>query len=146
MSGINENKRPKVGVGLIIIKNGAHVLLGKRVGAHGEGEYAGVGGHMENGESINDTAVRELKEEIGDEIKIKNLRLLCTSNIRKYSPKHYVDFGMAADWVSGEAKIMEPDKIEGWGWYPINDLPEPVFEFVRIYIESLRTGQQFFEV
>ena len=146
MSSIDESKRPKVGVGLIIIKNQTEVLLGKRIGAHGEGEYAGVGGHMENGEATAETAMRELREEIGDAVRIKDLRVICTSNVRKYHPKHYVDFGMVAEWVSGEPEIMEPDKIISWDWYPLGNLPEPLFEFVRIYIKALNTGQQFFEI
>ena len=38
--------QPTVGVGVMILKNGC-VLLGKRKGAHGEGEYAIPGGHPE---------------------------------------------------------------------------------------------------
>jgi len=39
---MEQENRPKVGVGIMIIKNGK-VLLGKRKGSHGAGQYAWPG-------------------------------------------------------------------------------------------------------
>lgn len=122
-----EIERPKVGVGLFLIKNGTHVLLGKRRGAHGDGEYGGTGGHMEGLETFAQTTLRELREEIGNDIQITEPKFLCLSNLRQYAPKHYIDIGMTAEWVSGEPQIMEPNKIESWDWYALDSLPEPLF-------------------
>jgi 8-oxo-dGTP diphosphatase len=41
-----EEKRPKVGVGIIVLQEGK-VLLGKRKNSHGEGTWAFGGGHLE---------------------------------------------------------------------------------------------------
>jgi len=87
------HERPKVGVGLLLIKD-RKILLGKRKGAHGAGEYAGFGGHLEGLETFEDGLLRELAEEGGPDIKVKNLRFLSVTNLRKYAPKHYVDIGM----------------------------------------------------
>ena len=103
------NERPKVGIGVLIFKEGK-VLLGKRKNAHGEGEYAGTGGHLENLESFADCAKRETLEETG--IEIDNVRFLCVTNLRKYAPKHYIDIGVTADWKSGEPQVLEPEKVE----------------------------------
>jgi len=65
---------PKVGVGVMILKDGK-VLLGKRKNAHGEGQYANTGGHVEPMESLVDTAKRETMEEAG--IVITNVHFLC---------------------------------------------------------------------
>jgi 8-oxo-dGTP diphosphatase len=51
----------------MIVKNGS-VLLGKRKGSHGEGEYAFPGGHLEYMESFEQCAHRETLEECGVEI------------------------------------------------------------------------------
>ena len=59
---------PKVGVGVMIIKNGK-VLFHKRKGSHGDGEYAWPGGHLEYMESFEDCVRREVYEEAGIEIK-----------------------------------------------------------------------------
>lgn len=133
---------PRVGVGLLIFKDGK-VLMGKRKGAHGSGEHSGPGGHLEHLESIEECARRETREETG--IEIENIRFLCLSNLTAYAPKHYVDIGIIADWKSGEPMVMEPDKCESWGWYAIEDLPQPFFGVVPNYIEAYKTGRNFFD-
>lgn len=137
-------QRPKVGVGLLLIKND-QVLLGQRKNSHGEGEYAAIGGHLEYLESMEEGVLRELAEECGPQIKIKNLRMLCVINLKKYRPKHYVDIGFAAEWVSGKPKVMEPDKIGNWQWFDIDNLPTPIFAVDPLYVEALKTGRVYFE-
>jgi 8-oxo-dGTP diphosphatase len=136
-------ERPKVGVGLLIVR-GNKILLGKRKGSHGEGEYGGTGGHMEHLESFEETALRELLEEAGPDIKVKNMRFLCITNLTAYAPKHYVDVGMVAEWDSGEPQITEPDKKESWGWYDLDNLPSPFFSVMENYITAYKTGQIYF--
>lgn len=138
------NEKPRVGVGLLVIRND-EVLLGTRKGSHGAGEHAGPGGHLELGETIEQCVHRELAEEAGPDIRIKNLGFLCFINMRKYMPKHYAHIHMIADWESGEPILMEPDKQEGWGWYPISSLPEPLFGTMPEAIEAYKTGKTFFE-
>lgn len=132
----------KVGVGVMIIKDGK-VLLGKRKGSHGQGEYAWPGGHLEYMESFEECAKREVKEETGMEI--QNVRFLRLMNLKEYAPKHYADVGLIADWGSGEPKIIEPDRIEGWNWYDIDNLPEPLFKTIPSYIEAYKTGRNFWD-
>jgi 8-oxo-dGTP diphosphatase len=89
--------------------------------------------------------MRELEEEAGPDIRIKNLGFLCFINLRKYLPKHYAHIHMVADWGSGEPSIMEPDKQAGWGWYGIDDLPQPLFGTTQEAVEAYKTGKNFFE-
>lgn len=138
-------ERPLVGVGLLVVKGGKEILLGTRKGSHGQGEHAGPGGHLEIGETIEECARRELAEEAGPDIKVKNLGFLCFINLRRYMPKHYAHIHMIAEWESGEPKLMEPDKQEGWGWYGIDDLPRPLFGTMPEAIEAYKTGKNFFE-
>lgn len=139
---MSQNDIPKVGVGIMILKDGK-VLLGKRKGSHGEGEYAFPGGHLEYMESFKSCAGREVEEECG--IKIKNIRFQFLANITKYAPKHYVHVGLIADWRTGKPKNLEPDKCESWGWYSINNLPEPLFEMCRLSIESYQSNINYFD-
>lgn len=137
-----QNQQIKVGLGVMVIKDGK-VLLGRRKGAHGEGEYAWPGGHLEYMESIVEAAKREVREETGMEI--KNVRFLRLLNLKEYAPKHYVDIGMMADWKSGEPKVLEPDRIESWAWYDMDKLPQPLFFTIPSYLEAYRTGRNFFD-
>ncbi|MBN1779226.1 MAG: NUDIX domain-containing protein [Candidatus Buchananbacteria bacterium] len=137
-----ENLRPKTGVGIMIFKDGK-ILLGKRKGSHGAGEYAFPGGHLEYMESVTDCALREIAEECGAQV--ENLKFQFFANFKNYAPKHYVHVNLVADWKSGEPQILEPEKCEGWGWYDIDNLPEPLFIIVPWAVESYKTGKDFFD-
>jgi 8-oxo-dGTP diphosphatase len=132
----------KVGISILIFKDGK-ILLGKRKGSHGQSQYAGPGGHLEYMESFEECAKREVMEETG--IEIDNIKFLRVLNMKDYAPRHYVDIGITADWKSGEPEVIEPDKIEGWDWYDIDNLPESVFASVPSNIEAYKTGKNYFD-
>lgn len=136
-------QRPKVGVGVMILKDGK-ILLGKRKCSHGEGEYAFPGGHLEYIESFADCARREVSEECG--IAIENIRFQYLANVTKYAPKHYTHIGLVADWKNGEAKVLEPDKSESWDWYDIDKLPQPMFEMCKLAVQCHKTGKNYLDV
>lgn len=138
---MKEETVAKVGVGVFIVKDGK-VLLGKRKNSHGANEYGGPGGHLEYGETLEQTALREIGEECG--IRVKNLRMLCVSDLLTYYPKHYVDIGFTAEWESGEPQVLEPHKLESWEWYDIDNMPDNLFGCVNAYAESYTTGKKHF--
>ena len=139
---MEEQNKPKVGIGVMIMKDGK-VLLGKRKGSHGEGEYAFPGGHLEYMESFAECAKRETKEECG--IEIKNIRFQLLANLIKYAPKHYVHIGLLAEWESGDPQVLEPKKSEYWDWYELDNLPQPLFEPGAMAIDSYKTGRSYYD-
>lgn len=140
---MNEQQRPKVGVGVMIWKDGK-ILLGKRKGSHGEGEYAFPGGHLEYMESFENCARRETREECG--LEIENIRFQYLANVTKYAPKHYVHIGLIADWKRGEPQVLEPEKSESWDWYDMDNLPQPMFEMCKLAVECQKTGKKYLDV
>lgn len=139
---MTETSRPRVGVGVMVLKNG-QLLLGRRKGSHGAGEYAYPGGHLEHLESFEQCAKREVKEETG--LEIGPIRFLRVLNTTEYAPKHYIDVAFVADWVSGEPQVLEPDKIDGWAWYPLDALPSPLFGTIPTALEALKSGRTFWD-
>ena len=137
-----ELERPKVGIGVMIIKDGK-VLLGKRKGSHGAGEYAFPGGHLQYMESFENCAKRETREETGMEI--RNVRFLHLLNLKEYPPKHYVHMGLIADWEHGEPRTMESDRMGTWNWYDIDKLPKPLFKTIPSCIEAYKTGKNYWD-
>lgn len=137
-----EENFPKVGIGVMIFKDG-RVLLGKRRGSHGEGEYAFPGGHLDYMETIEDCAKRETFEETG--IEVKDIKFQFLANVRKYKPKHYVHIGVIADYESGEVQVKEPEKSENWNWYSLDELPEPLFWMAKLAIDSYTTKEIYFD-
>jgi 8-oxo-dGTP diphosphatase len=111
------------------------LLLGKRKGSHGAGEYAAPGGHLEHLESFERCAIREVLEETG--IEIGPLLFLRVLNTTDYAPKHYVDLAFVTQWKTGEPEVREPDKIERWDWYAIDALPSPLFAMLPSAITML---------
>ena len=138
----HQNLGPKIGIGIIIFKEGK-ILLGKRKGSHGEGEYQSPGGHLDYMESFEESARRELAGECG--IEIDNIRFQCIANVKEYAPKHYVLIGFTAEWVSGEPQILEPEKCESWDWYDLDNLPSPLFATIPLQIEAYKTGRNYFD-
>ena len=62
---------------LVLLFNGdppTKVLLGFKKFGFGQGKYTGFGGKVEPGESILDTAVRELAEETGINLRAESLQ------------------------------------------------------------------------
>lgn len=139
---MDNDKQILVGIGVMVIKDGK-VLAGKRKGSFAPGKYSWPGGKMHYMESFEDCARREVREETG--IEIENVRFLRLMNFKDHAPKHFVDIGLVADWKSGEPKVMEPDKCEGWNWYDIDNLPEPLFECEYSDIEAYKTGKNFYD-
>lgn len=82
-----QGNRPSVGVGVVFIRAG-RVFLAQRRGSHGAGTWGSAGGHLEQGESLEECARRECWEELG--VKVGELRVLCFSNVLAYG-RHYVD-------------------------------------------------------
>ena len=127
----------RVGVGIMVVHNG-QVLLGRRKGSHGAGEYAWPGGHLEFGETLEQCVAREIEEETG--LVVRPVRPVSLSNVIKYG-RHYIDIQYLVDYVSGTPEVREPDKVEQWAWYPLNDPPEPLFEFARRGLEGYLANQ-----
>jgi len=135
-------QRPAVGVGVMILREG-RVLLALRKSAHGVGEYAFPGGHVEWMESFEKCARREVREECG--LEIDAVRFAFLANVKKYAPRHYVHVGLTADWLAGEPTVLEPKKSGEWGWYDLDDLPEPLFEMTRLAVEAHKSGRNYFD-
>ena len=137
---VEQTIRPQVGVGVIFVR-GDTVFLAKRHGAHGEDTWASAGGHLENGETLEECGRREAMEELG--VTVEDLRYLCVSNIIAYD-KHYVDIESLGEIGDQEPRLMEPESFIASGWFSLDDLPEPLFHAMRYALDSYRTGQHYF--
>ena len=132
--------RPLVGVGVVFVRSGK-VFLGQRQGAHGEATWGSAGGHLEFGETLEECARREALEELG--LEVGELRILCLSNIVAYD-RHYVDVEFLGD-IGDQDPVPEPgdDSFKEFGWFPLHDPPQPLFEPMRLAIASLLSGDWY---
>jgi len=132
--------RPQVGVGVVLMRD-EKVFLAKRQGSHGEDTWASAGGHLEMGESLEECARREAMEELG--VSVGSLRFLCVSNIVAYG-KHYVDIEFLGDIGEQEPRLAEPEGFSESGWFPLDNLPTPLFKAVEYALDSLRNGAHYY--
>ena len=101
----------------------------------------GRAGHLEWGETLEECARREALEELG--VTVCGLQFLCISNIIAYG-RHYVDVEFLGDIGDQEPQLVEPEAFSESGWFPLDDLPQPLFEAARYALESYRSGQNYF--
>lgn len=114
-----------VGVGIIITRNN-QILLLKRHNVHGAGQWSTPGGHLDYGESPEECAVREAKEETGLDIVNITFRAI-TNDIFEAENKHYITIWMQGEYQAGEAILAAPYESSEIDWFDWNKLPEPLF-------------------
>ena len=127
-------KRPYIGVGVIIEKN-QKVLLLKRVNVHGSGSWSTPGGHLDYGETPEDCAVRETREETSIEIQEVTFRGI-TNDIFKDVGRHYITIWMGAKYRSGEPVVNAPEEMSEIGWFSWDALPAPLFLSLRNFLSG----------
>ncbi|BDY05463.1 NUDIX hydrolase [Ferrimonas sp. YFM] len=136
---------PKVGIGIIIRRDDGKILIGKRKGSHAP-YFSIPGGHLELGESFEQTAIREVREETG--LVIDNPQVLAiTNNLRTYREegKHYVSVVLLAEHQGEEPINCEPDKCEGWLWVDPRELPQPHFDASEQSIACYLAGTHYLQ-
>lgn len=128
-------KNVRVGVAVLIFQQNK-LLLGERIGSsHGAHTWQLPGGHLEFGETWEECAIRETKEETG--INIYDVSFVqVANNIMSEENKHYVTIFMSSNKIKGKVKTMEPKKCKRWEWFCWNTLPTPLFSPLSDLIDS----------
>ena len=119
------------------------VLLQRRQGTGFEdGNYGLVGGHIEGGESIRATAVRECREEIGIAVDPADLEPLGVVHYTGHSGEGVDFFFAARRWNGDPALVADADDLR---WCHPDDLPTNTIPFVRRAIARHLLGGRWFD-
>ena len=131
--------RPGAGCGAAILDDEGRLLLIQRLKEPEAGAWGLPGGKIDFGERAEDTARREIEEELG--IVIELTRLACISEIIGGGDGlHWVSPIFEARIVSGEPRIMEPEKHGGWGWFTRDDLPDRLTSPAITFLDRTANG------
>ena len=125
----------------IIIDNGKVLLQKKTKGRFGEGKWNGPGGKLKPGETSEECAVREVKEETG----------LTVSDVHLHGAlKHYfgdVDqptwnvYQFAATEHQGDPKESEEGELR---WFPVDQIPyDEMWQDDEHWLPLLLKGKRF---
>ena len=101
---------------IVLVHRGDKVLLARNH-RFPEGMYSTLAGFVEPGESIEETVVREVKEEVG--VKVHNLEYLGS---QPWPFPNSLMLGFHAEYESGDIQLQD-DEIADARWFPIDDLP-----------------------
>jgi NAD+ diphosphatase len=108
---------PRISPAVIVrIERGNEMLLA-RSPHFAPGVYSTLAGFVEPGESLEETVAREVREEVG--VEVRNVRYFGS---QPWPFPHSLMIGFVADWESGELRLQEGE-IEDAGWFGVDGLP-----------------------
>lgn len=118
---------------IMLIHRDEEVLLahGRSFGAP---MYSTLAGFVEPGESLEQCVAREIREEVGVEVRDITYRAS-----QAWPFPHSLMIGFTAEWASGDIDIDESEIVDAQ-WFPIDDLPNipPPFAISRWLIDGHR--------
>jgi ADP-ribose pyrophosphatase YjhB (NUDIX family) len=127
---------PGLGTGLAILRDGK-LLLYRRTRPPEAGHWNIVGGKIDHLEHSYDAARREAEQETG--LKIGAVEFLCLSEqIFADERQHWVSLIYGTTDFSGEPRVTEPEKLPEFGWFELDDLPQPLSKFTLDAVSQLK--------
>ncbi len=116
-----------LGVGAIIHDGAGRILLLRRAGSLDAsrstlGMWSNPGGEVDFGETVEEAAIREAREELGVEIEIERL-IGFSDQILPRAGLHWHLVAFLAHILRGEPRILEPDKVDDLRWFAVAELP-----------------------
>ncbi|KKP23890.1 MAG: hypothetical protein SZ59_C0003G0114 [candidate division TM6 bacterium GW2011_GWF2_28_16] len=132
----------------VFLKDNNKILFLKRTkNGWGYGNYTLPGGSVDANESIRMAAIREIKEEVGVDIKEKDLKFLHVTNIKiKEKEEPLLGFYFLVDNFFGEPKNIEPDKCEYITWLDADNLPENIVKELKVVLEKISKNEFYSEI
>ncbi len=136
MSVVQQSQWPHVygaGAYAIMVNDRDEVLLGFQGERH---VWMLPGGGIEVGESAEQAAVRETKEETGFDVEIVRLAGMHD----RFVDKGQSMFIFEATITGGE--WTENDEIDRIQWFPLNELPSPISETSHARLEAFKKSRK----
>ena len=117
----------------VLLDDGSRVLLGRQYG----GYPCPPGGRVEGGETPEQAAVREVREEAGVAIDPADLLEIgqVTHTGKTNAATHHGWWYAARTW-RGQPVNVEPAKCEGWIWYAYDELPSGMDDYTAAVVNA----------
>ncbi len=129
-----------VGVGAVILNSEGRVFLAKRGREvrNESGRWEFPGGGVEFGETLEHALAREVREEYGLEIEVREL-LDVVNHLIPAEKQHWVSPTFLCRVKSGAPSIREPHKCDEIGWFTLDEIPEGLLTIAsKKSLESFR--------
>lgn len=118
---------------IVLVTHGDQVLLA-RSPRFASGVYSTLAGFVEPGETVEQCVAREVREEVG--VEIRNPRYIASQS---WPFPHSLMLGFHAEYAGGEI-VLQPEEIEDARWFGLDDLPTlpSNYSIARYLIELYR--------
>jgi 8-oxo-dGTP diphosphatase len=130
-------QRVDVTYSLITDNSKTKVLMVKNVG---NSSWSLPGGAVEIDETLEQAAVREVKEETGLDVKVFGIIAINECKFKK-SQNHAIFFIFRAEVIGGEETIQRPDEISEIAWIDI-DMVDELMPFYNNGFQRIITGNE----
>lgn len=130
-----------VAVHVFLVRDGDVLLLRRCNTGYEDGNYSVPAGHLEAGEHVLETAIREAHEEAGISFAAENSGVVGV--MHRKSNDERIDFFVAISEWSGDVRNAEPTKCADLRWFPLDRLPENTIPYIRRAIANYREGRWF---
>ncbi|KAB0666227.1 NAD(+) diphosphatase [Oryzomonas japonica] len=119
---------------IVLVRRGDHLLLTRKA-EWPAGRYSLVAGFVDFGESLEECAIREVREETG--IGIENVRYVGSQN---WPFPAQLMAGFVADYADGEITV-DLSELEDARWFPLDALPSlpPRRSIARWILDNFKT-------
>ena len=125
-----------VGCGVaVVVTHRQQVLFGKRKSVPDGFEWQLPGGWMVPGESVQQAARREVREETG--LQLQELQFVGITNNVFTPDNHSISLYFEAECADFEAlKVAESDKCEAWEWRCWSEVTENLYLPLRLFKQT----------
>lgn len=140
---------PSTVFAIILSNDKQKVLLQQRQNTgYQDGAYdLATTGHVEQGESLPMALIRELKEEIGIDVKISDLKFVTMIHKHNLDTDNvYFNGYFLVTNYCGIPTVMEPYKNSGLSWWPISALLELLINDRKIALVNYQKGIPYLEL
>lgn len=133
------------GVFNIILKDNK-VLMELRKNKFDAGLYSLVGGCMEDGETVKQAAVREIKEEVNLDVCEQDVEVI--SVFHRITPDNWqsIEFVLLVHKFSGDSELMENNVCGDLRWFELNNLPQNISAYAKRAIDNYINKEIFSEI
>jgi ADP-ribose pyrophosphatase YjhB (NUDIX family) len=143
VESVPERYRSIVDVYVLLRRDGKILLMERANTGYADGQLCPPSGHLEQGESVIDGAIREAAEEVGVHLSENDLCCAHVVHHRNSDGQGRIGFFFATTRWKGEPRNREPHKCARLFWVDPDDLPPNTVGYTAAAVAQIQAGHRF---
>ncbi|MGM7644857.1 NUDIX hydrolase [Nocardia sp. JW2] len=138
-----ERFRSVVDVHLVLVRDGKLLWSRRSNTGFADGQLGLVAGHLEEGEDVVETAIREAEEEVGIRLRPEDLTCVHVMQHRYGNQPHRVGFFFRAERWDDDVVNREPHKCSELTWREMSEIPGDAIAYQVAAMRRIADGESF---